>query len=143
MNRRPVKLLLVEDDQEDYVIVLDHICRMREPCVLDWVCSFDDALEAVARREHDVCVLDYWLGSDSGLDLLREIRANGYTIPVIMLTRHNQKDLETECLKAGAVAFLLKNQLAPERLEEAIQEALGRPPVSGRHSRFNSTDARL
>ena len=125
MESKPIKILLVEDDQDDYVIVLDYICRMkRSSYQLDWICSFDDALEAIARREHDVCVLDYSLGPDSGLDLLREIRANGYDLPVIMLTRHHRRDLETVCRQAGANAFLVKSDADAAHLEEAIQAAL-------------------
>ena len=65
-----LRLLLVEDDEDDYVIIRDLLSEM-ERFELEWVTDYNGALEAIEREEHDVCLLDYRLGERSGLELLR------------------------------------------------------------------------
>jgi DNA-binding response OmpR family regulator len=73
MSDAPVKVLLVDDDEDDYVITRDLISQIRERRYhLDWINSYDAAVPAIRRQEHDICLLDYRLGERTGLELLRE-----------------------------------------------------------------------
>ena len=46
MNHRTIRVLLVEDDQDDYVIIRDLLSEIKETeYVIDWVHSYDEALE--------------------------------------------------------------------------------------------------
>ncbi len=69
-NSTPLRVLLVEDDEDDYVIIRDLLAEIEE-FDLEWLTDYGGALEAIAREEHDVCLLDYRLGERSGLDVLR------------------------------------------------------------------------
>ena len=45
---RAVRLLLVEDDEDDYVLTRDLLGETRMPFTLDWVSTYDDAMRAAA-----------------------------------------------------------------------------------------------
>jgi len=72
MSDAPVKVLLVDDDEDDYIITRDLILRIAGRYHLDWVNNFPAALDAIQRREHDIYLLDYRLGERTGLELLCE-----------------------------------------------------------------------
>jgi CheY-like chemotaxis protein len=59
-----VRVLLVDDDEDDYIITRDLVSKIgNPPYKLDWVDNYDAALAAIQRREHDICLLDYRLGA--------------------------------------------------------------------------------
>ncbi len=129
MPDQPFKVLLVEDDQDDYVIMLDYFFRMKEDRYeLDWICSYEEARSEVARHRHDLYLFDYRLGAEDGLELLREAKAGGCTAPIIMLTRYADSEIEFLAREAGAADFLHKNLTDAALLEKVLIKALKRPP---------------
>jgi two-component system cell cycle sensor histidine kinase/response regulator CckA len=71
-------VLLEEDDKDDYIITRRSLSRANtgQP-ELDWVRTYDEALEVMKRNEHEVYLLVYRLGEWNGLELLREARKHG------------------------------------------------------------------
>ncbi|HEX8230183.1 MAG TPA: response regulator, partial [Chloroflexia bacterium] len=87
MDERAVSILLVEDDEEDYMITRNLLASNSESKFdLEWTDSYDAALEKIRRNRHDVYLLDYFLGQHDGLELLNEAVLTGCKAPVIMLT---------------------------------------------------------
>jgi two-component system sensor histidine kinase/response regulator len=122
-----VKLLLVEDDEDDYVLtlgLLDDI--IAEEYVLTWASTPDEARYHFSRDQHDLCLMDYRLGSEDGLLLLREAPLLGFQGPIIMLTGQDNKQLDREALNAGAEDYLVKSQLNAAGLARTIRYALTR-----------------
>ncbi len=127
MNSAPVKVLLVDDDEDDYLITSDLISQIREPRYhLDWVNNYDQGLEAVAGAQHQLCLLDYRLGERTGLELLRESRAFKGCPPIILLTGQGDQEIDREAMKAGAADYLVKGRLSADTLERAIRYAIER-----------------
>jgi PAS domain S-box-containing protein len=125
MPENPVKILLVDDDEDDCIITRDLISRIGDHRYrLDWVDHYDDALTAVRRGEHDICLLDYRLGERTGLELLRESQTFNSRLPIILLTGLGDREVDIEAMKAGAVDYLIKGQLNPDMLERAIRYAI-------------------
>ena len=120
-----LKVLLVEDDEDDYVIIRDLLFEM-ERFDLDWVTNYNDAVEVIEREEHDVCLLDYRLGERSGLDLLREALKRGCKGPIILLTGQGDRELDLEAMQAGAADYLVKGQIDAPLLERSIRYAFTR-----------------
>ncbi len=121
----PIKVLLVDDDEDDFIIARDLISRIRDRRYqVEWVNNFTAGLEAVQRREHDICLLDYRLGALTGLDLLRQARKLGCRIPMILLTGQGDHEVDLEAMKAGAADYLIKGQLNADSLERAIRYAI-------------------
>jgi len=81
----------------------------------------------LARSQaYDLVVLDMRLPGRSGLDVLRNLRAAGFEIPVLALTAQDAVDAKVETLRAGADDYVTK----PFAFEELLArvEALGRRP---------------
>lgn len=125
MSAAPLRVLLVEDDEDDFVLTSSLLAGIDSPKVdLKWVATYEEAVLALERGEHDVCLFDYYLGERTGLELLREaVEANSAT-PVIMLTSHSGYDVDTQAMKAGAADYLIKNQISASMLERSIRYAL-------------------
>ena len=122
-----VKVLLVEDDEDDYLITRDLLKEVRGAgCELEWVRTYDRALGVMKRNEHDVYLLDVRLGQRDGLELLRESIAAGCRAPIILLTGHADHDIDMEAMIAGAADFLVKGELAAPLLDRSIRYALER-----------------
>ncbi|AHM05635.1 response regulator [Roseibacterium elongatum DSM 19469] len=70
----------------------------------------ETAMAEVARVAPDVIVLDVMLPGRSGLDILRDLRANPATrdLPVLMLTAKGQTKDRDQAMSLGANAFLTK-----------------------------------
>src|SRR5438445_42118 len=84
---QPVRVLLVEDDEEDYLLTRDLLTDIaKDGFSLDWVTDYETGLEAIDRAAHDVYLLDYRLGPHNGLELLREAVARGCRAPIILIT---------------------------------------------------------
>jgi two-component system, cell cycle sensor histidine kinase and response regulator CckA len=127
MPAASVKVLLVDDDEDDYLITRDLISQIREPRhQLDWVNNYDEGLAAVVRGEHDLCLLDFRLGERTGLELLRESRAAKASPPIILLTGQGDQEIDVEAMKAGAADYLVKSRLTADTLERAMRYAMER-----------------
>ncbi|MGA9777117.1 MAG: response regulator [Limisphaerales bacterium] len=121
----PVRVLLVDDDEDDYIITRNLISEIRDRRYqLKWVDNYDAALAAVHRHEHDICLLDYRLGSRTGLELLRESKSLNDRLPMILLTGQGDHEIDIEAMKAGAADYLIKGQLDSDKLDRAIRYAI-------------------
>ena len=122
---RPVRVLLVDDDEDDYVVTRDVVANIpNRPVTLDWVPDYDAALAAVAKGGHDVYLIDYRLGKHTGLELLFEMRQRGCNSPAILLTGQSEFEIDLEAAEAGAADYLEKSRLDEVVLERSIRYAM-------------------
>jgi diguanylate cyclase (GGDEF)-like protein/PAS domain S-box-containing protein len=126
MHEEPTKVLLVDDDEDDFVLTRDLLCEIRDGAfTLDWVQSYDEAMDAILHGEHDVCLLDYQLGGQNGLELLRQT-SRRRRAPVILLTGQGDHEVDVEAMKAGAADYLIKARIDASLLGRSIRYALER-----------------
>lgn len=126
MDRR-LSILLVEDDEDDYIIVRDLLSEVEGwRCELAWVKTYEQALEAMGQRACDVYLVDYRLGTHDGLELLRQAVEQGYRTPVIFLTGQGGVEVDLQAMRAGAADYLVKGKLDASTLERSIRYALER-----------------
>ena len=76
------------------------------------------------ENRHDVCLLDYRLGSRTGLEVLRDAVGKGVQTPIIILTGQDVPQVDMEAAQLGAADFLLKDQLEPVMLERVIRYSI-------------------
>lgn len=100
-----MRLLLVEDDKHLGKATTE---GLREAFAVDWVQGTEEAEDAISTVSYDLVVLDVNLGKKSGLDFLKELRANKNTIPVLLLTARDTIQQRVEGLNAGADDYLVK-----------------------------------
>jgi signal transduction histidine kinase/DNA-binding response OmpR family regulator len=144
MNNAPIKVLLVDDDEDDFVITRSLISEIGDQRYkLDWVNNYVEALAAIHRCEHDLCLLDYRLGELTGLDLLRESKDFSLRPPMILLTGQGDHEIDLEAMKAGAVDYLIKGQLTAHQLDRAMRYALERKRAEERLRRERDLISRV
>lgn len=121
-----MRLLLVEDE-ERFASVLAEGLRHKGYAVD----TINDGVKAYTRislhrSDYDLIVLDLMLPGMSGLDLCRQLRAEGITIPILVLTGRSEEEQKVELLLAGADDYLVK-PFSFEELTARIQAILRRP----------------
>jgi PAS domain S-box-containing protein len=127
MESKPIKVLLVEDDEDDFLIVRDLLSdALTTTFQLDWVSNYSEGLPRVLRCEHQVYLIDYRLGEHTGVELLRLALEGGCRAPIIMLTSQGDQTLDLAAMKAGAADYLIKGQINPILLERSIRYAIER-----------------
>ncbi len=127
MDAPPLRVLLIEDDEDDFVLVRDLLSEISQSgYALDWVQTYHDALDAIESRCYDVYLLDYRLGEYDGLTLLREAKQRGCRAPIIFLTGQGNYDIDVAAMRAGAADYLVKGQINAPLLERSIRYAIDR-----------------
>ncbi|RPI96234.1 MAG: PAS domain S-box protein, partial [Chloroflexi bacterium] len=125
------KVLLVEDDEDDYILTRALLTEIPgQQFVLDWVKTFQAGLEALCHNEHDVALVDYRLGAQNGVELLREAIERNCNPPIILLTGSGQHQVDVEAMNAGAADYLVKGQLRADSLERSVRYAIQRRRAS-------------
>ncbi|MCJ7532655.1 MAG: response regulator [Anaerolineales bacterium] len=113
--------MLVEDDEDDYIIIRAFIPEIKTPSfVLDWVTTYESGLDAMRNNRFAAYLVDYRLGPWSGLDLLREAIASGCVGPIIILTGQGDHEVDMTAMEAGAADYLIKDQIDAPLLERSI-----------------------
>ena len=109
-----MRLLLVEDD----VLVASGIKLGLSDAgyAVDWVGSAERALEVTLSEAFDIAVIDIGLPQMNGLMLTQALRANGHTMPVLILTARDALQDRVQGLDKGADDYMVKPFELPELL---------------------------
>ena len=83
----------------------------------------ESALAAIGASRPDVLVLDISLPGPDGLDLLKTLRAPPHPVPVLVLSMHDESTYAQRALRAGASAYLMKQE-ATEHVLVALRRVL-------------------
>ncbi len=115
------RVLIVDDDPE-FGVVAKNLVEV-EGFSAQWVKSGAEALEVCDPQTHDVVLLDLMLGDMSGIDVLREIRKQAASLPVIVVTAHGSMESAAEAVQAEAFDYIGKPFRGAE-LFSALRRAL-------------------
>lgn len=119
-------VLLVQGREDDSIRVRNLLMHMTTAArEVEWVSTYDTAYRALTQGRYDVCLLDYDLDARTGLDLLQDV-PTGNPTPIIFLVVGENQVIEAAAVSAGAVDFLLKDQLTTPLLERSIRYAIER-----------------
>ena len=127
-----IRALMIDDDEDDFILTRAQLALLLHPKIqLEWVKSFDEGLEALRSNAYDVYLVDYRLGAESGLDLIRLVIALGCKKPIIMLTGLGDQNVDEAAMDAGAADYLVKGQINNSLLGRAIRYAIQRKQIEG------------
>ncbi len=129
MNDSEIRVLLVDDDEDDYILTKDFFQEINGGKYrLDWIASYDRALETAKKENYDLHLVDYQLGGGgkNGLDLIRALHAENILTPTIVMTGQDTKELDYEAMSVGVFDYLLKSEVNAPMLERAMRYALKR-----------------
>ncbi len=127
----PVSSILLVDDDESTFHFTQALVRdfSGGHTTLDWEPSYDGGLATLLENRHDVALIDFRLGTDDGVQLLRDARKGGCATPLIMLTGRAVRGTDAEALSAGADDYLVKGEVTATQLERSLRYAAERRHV--------------
>ncbi|HEV2913751.1 MAG TPA: PAS domain S-box protein [Pyrinomonadaceae bacterium] len=127
MYENVIKVLLVEDDEDDYLLTRELLAEIQSSRFdLTWATTYEEALETIKNYKPDVCLIDYRLGEYNGVELLHESLERGYGIPIILLTAQDDLDVDLKAMRAGASDYLVKGHIDRPLLERSIRYTIER-----------------
>jgi len=121
----PQRRIFIVDDHPLFREGLACIIRQRPDLS---ICGEADtaakAFEAIRELRPDILVTDIGLPGKSGLELLKDVRAFRPSLPVLVISMHDEALYAERVLKAGARGYIMK-QAGPEKILAAIDQVLG------------------
>jgi len=121
-----IRVLLVEDDDDDHLITKELLSEIPGRFELDWVRTPQAGIETMVLNQHDVCLVDYRLGAQTGIEVMRAALERGCQAPIILLTGAGEHQIDLEAMQAGASDYLVKSELQANSLERSVRYALQR-----------------
>ncbi|HXX59570.1 MAG TPA: 4Fe-4S dicluster domain-containing protein [Dehalococcoidales bacterium] len=114
------------------VLIVDDEAIVRDS-IRDWLVnagyevataeSAEEALQQVAKKDFSVMVLDIRLPGQTGLSVLRQVKAERPWIKSIIITAYPSEETTAEASRLGAIDYLVK-PLAPDDLEKLIHDSI-------------------
>ncbi len=125
MDERILKVLVIDDDEDDYILTKMMLERgLAEGVEVSWAASADKARPELESNSVDVALIDYRLGAEDGLALLEEAVQVGFAGPVIMLTGQGDDAVDRRAMTAGASDYLVKGQFDQVQLIRTVLYAV-------------------
>lgn len=124
-NQPRIRVLLIEDDEDDFFITRDLLSEVEDLSYdLIWQRTYDAGLTTLLQGDIDVCLMDFQLGARNGLELFQEPVLRQRSIPVILLTGMDDKEIDVRAMTAGASDFLVKGRIDAPLLDRSIRYAI-------------------
>lgn len=125
MAQNSIRILLIDDDEDDYLLARDLVSEIAyQKYTLEWESNIEAARTAIRNKSHDVYLIDYQLGVINGIELVREAVKSGCDSPLILLTGQGAYEIDREAMDAGAIDYLNKSLLDPYQLDRSIRYSL-------------------
>jgi len=128
---KPLKLLLVEDSEDDAALLLLRLRQGGYKVQSQRVDTAPAMRGALQRERWDLVISDYVMPQFSGLAALAVLQEQGADIPFIIVSGHIGEDTAVASMKAGAHDYLMKDNLA--RLVPAVEREIAEAQI--RHAR--------
>ncbi|SFR67205.1 PAS domain S-box-containing protein/diguanylate cyclase (GGDEF) domain-containing protein [Marinobacter daqiaonensis] len=126
-NQTRLRILLIEDDEDDVLITRELLEEGSSlPVDLDWIDTADAGLAALRERRHDVALVDYRLGPESGIDVIRQAQKEAINTPMILLTGQGDQELDLRAVEIGAADYLVKGLVDAPSLIRSVRYAIDR-----------------
>ena len=128
MNSCPIRLLHIEDDRIQQVLVAHALENLREyRFSIQTATDEEDAVRIFLEGGVDLVILDYHLNKGDGLSCLRRLRQMDPIVPIVILSGLATKDIAMQLIEEGADDYLCKHDLHYGRiLGQSVQYALTR-----------------
>src|SRR5438034_5502035 len=132
---QPLRILLIEDSEDDAQLLLRALRRGGYESVTDRVATAETVCAALERQSWDVVISDYVMPGFGGLEALQLFKQRGLDVPFIIVSGHIGEEVAVAALKAGANDYVMKDRLA--RLAPAIERALQETRIARAHKQAN------
>jgi len=125
-----IKIAIIDDDEDDFFIIADYIKGIEGANLnVEWVQDYESAIKEIKAKSYNIYFIDYRLGNETGLVLLREAISSGCEEPIVLLTGKGNRSIDIMAMQSGATDYLVKSDLSTEKLERCIRYSLERASV--------------
>jgi len=119
-----LKILVIDDDPVDARAATRALQALGRPLVLETATNEPEALAIADTLKPDLILLDMQLGMQRGEDVVLSLRKRGCDAAVILLTGTSDPERVAAGMRAGALDYLPKSALDPNRLGEVVRVAI-------------------
>ena len=119
-----MKALVVDDSAVMRKVLIGALGRAGITDV-DQAADGQEAVTATQSTDYNLVLMDWNMPNMLGIDAVRAIRANGKSMPIIMVTTEAEKSRVIDALKAGAQNYVIK-PFEPATIVNKIQEVLAK-----------------
>jgi len=126
MTTSKVRILLVEDNSSDALLIRKSLGRSPIPFHIEHVERIADAAEFLHENTVDAILLDLGLPDGVGLKNLTRLQAIDDRLPIVIHTVEDNEAAALEAMKAGAQDFLTKDLIDDRHLVRALTYAIHR-----------------
>jgi len=121
-----LRVLVIEDDNADFFAIRRLLKKASDKVVtVTHVSDYENAIIALGAGEHDVALVDYFIGKYKADQMLREI-GDALRMPVIVLTGSDDTIVQKAVLESGAFDYLDKNTVCGAALNRSVDFAIKR-----------------
>ena len=137
MSEPPIRVLVVEDDEEDYMITRDLLSEAEEQrFTVVRADRLQAGLSLLGTGGFDVVLLDLSLPDSRGWETFHRTHARAPRVPVILLTGLADEALGVKAVKEGAQDYLIKGRIDTSQLVRAIRYAIERKKTEEQLERY-------
>jgi diguanylate cyclase (GGDEF)-like protein len=137
----PLRLLLIEDSEDDAALVTRALTQAGYDVLVRRVDTADGLREALDRSAWDLAIADYTMPSFSGAKALAMVREQHADLPFIFVSGTIGEHIAVAAMKDGAHDYIMKGNLA--RLGPAVDRELRDAALRREHTRANERVAYL
>jgi DNA-binding NarL/FixJ family response regulator len=116
-----IKILVADDHLVVRKGIIQILSDSADMEVLDEAADGHEALAKAIKLDCDVVLLDISMPGKNGLEVLKEIKAQKPSLPVLMLSMYPEEQYAMRALKNGASGYLTKES-APDELTAALRK---------------------
>ncbi len=113
-QKRRLKVLLVED----HPMFREHLGQLINRDLGMAVCgeadNIKDAMRLAGETQPDIAIVDITLRGSSGLEFIKDLKAQEIDLPVLVLSMHDEELYAERALRAGARGYVSKNEASAE-----------------------------
>jgi len=125
MNMVPINVLIIEDDEDDVFIVRKFLKQSEFfRFEITWEQNPTKARHLIEHGNFDVFLIDYQLGAENGLDIVRYAQSKNILKPCILLTGQGDLRVDVDASRLGAADYIIKSELTASMLERSIRYAI-------------------
>lgn len=125
MTAKKTDRILIVDDEELVAKVLE-IHLEESGYQADWASCGEEGLNKIAAQPYSLVLLDIWMPSMSGVEVLEQIRKTHGDVSVIMMSGHGSESMAVTCMKTGAVDYVTKPFDLTDVLQRVEQALMNR-----------------
>lgn len=127
MSLKTINMLLIEDSPGDSLLIQEAIKEAGSGKIkIECVERLDKGLNRLARGGIDIVLLDLSLPDSLGLNTFSKLHTAVPSIPIIVLSGHDDELIALNAVQEGALEYLIKGQADKNKLVQSIQAAIQR-----------------